>query len=57
MYSNHNNNIKCVDSTIKYIGFEPIDYVINLTALSSFMIFRILVICFYLCIASSNKLN
>ena len=55
MYSNHNNNIKCVDSTIKYIGFESIDYVINLDAFSSFMIFRILVICFYLCIVSSNK--
>ena len=30
MYSSYNSNIKCVGSTIKYIGFESIHYVINL---------------------------
>ena len=34
----HNNNIKCVGLTIKYIGFEPIHYIINLDVSSSSMI-------------------
>ena len=40
MYSNHNSNIKCVDSTIKCIGFESFHYAINLDVVSSFMVFR-----------------
>ena len=40
MYSSHNNNIKCVGSTIKYVGFESIHYVINLDIVSSFMVFN-----------------
>ena len=39
MYYSHNSNIKCVNSTIKYIGFESIHYIINLEHVSSFMIF------------------
>ena len=38
-YSSHNSNIKCVDSTIKCIGFESFRYAINLDVVSSFMIF------------------
>ena len=34
VYFNHNNNIKCIDSTIKYIVFESIHYVINLNVVS-----------------------
>ena len=33
-YSSHNNNIKCVDSTIKCIDFESILYTINLNVVS-----------------------
>ena len=33
------NNIKCVGSTIKCIGFEPIHYAISLDVVSFFMIF------------------
>ena len=40
MYSSYNNNIKCVGSTIKYIGFESIHYVINLGVISSFIVFN-----------------
>ena len=39
MYYNHNSNIKCVDSTIKYIGFESIHYIINLNVVLSFIVF------------------
>ena len=38
-YSSHNNNVKCVDSTIKCLGFESFYYVINLNVVSSFVIF------------------
>ena len=34
-----NSNIKCIDSTIKCIGFESFHYVINLDVISSFMVF------------------
>ena len=34
-YSNHNSNIKCIDSTIKCIGFESFHYAINLDVVSS----------------------
>ena len=37
-YSSHDSNSKCVGSTIKYIGFEPIHYTINLNVVSSFMV-------------------
>ena len=37
-YFSHNNNIKCVGSTIKYIGFELIHYAVNLNVGSSFII-------------------
>ena len=40
MYSSYNSNIKYVDSTIKYIGFESFYYAINLDVVSSFMIFK-----------------
>ena len=40
MYFSHNSNIKYVDSTIKYIGFESIHYTINLDVVLSFMAFR-----------------
>ena len=39
MYSSHNNNIKYIGSTIKYIDFEPIHYTTNLNVISSSMIF------------------
>ena len=39
MYYSHNSNIKCVGSTIKYIGFESIHYAINLDDVLSFMVF------------------
>ena len=38
MYSSLDSNSKCVSSTIKYIGFEPIYYTINLNVVSSYMI-------------------
>ena len=38
-YFSHNSNIKCVNSIIKYIGFESFHYVINLNVVSSFMVF------------------
>ena len=34
------SNIKCVGSTIKYIGFEPINYAINLDVVSSYKVFN-----------------
>ena len=37
-YSSHNSNIKCVESTINYVDFQPIHYTINLDVISSFMI-------------------
>ena len=40
MYSSHNNNIKCVDSTITYIGFESFHYAINLNVVLSFVVFN-----------------
>ena len=39
-YYSHNSNIKCVDITIKYVGFKRIHYTINLDVISSFMIFN-----------------
>ena len=36
MYSSHNSNIKCEDSTIKCIDFESFYYTINLNVISSF---------------------
>ena len=39
MYASHNNNIKYVYSTIKYINFWLIHYAINLYIVSSFIIF------------------
>ena len=39
-YYNHNINIKCVDSIIKYKYFESIHYIINLNVVSSFIIFN-----------------
>ena len=39
MYYNHNSNIKYIDSTIKYIGFESFYYAINLDVVLSFMVF------------------
>ena len=39
MYSSHNNNIKYIGSTIKFIYFEPIDYTINFDVILSFMVF------------------
>ena len=38
MYYSHNNNVKCVDSTVKCIGFESSHYVINLNVISSFLV-------------------
>ena len=38
-YFSHNDNIKSVGSTIKYINFEPIHYTINLDVVSSFIVF------------------
>ena len=35
MYSNHNNNIKYINSTIKCISFEPIHYTLSLNYVSS----------------------
>ena len=39
MYYSHNSNIKCVNSTFKYIDFDSFHYAINLNVVSSFMIF------------------
>ena len=38
-YYCHNSNMKCVDSTMEYIGFESFHYAINLDVVSSFMVF------------------
>ena len=38
MYSGY-SNIKCVGSTIQFINFESIYYVINMDVVSSFMVF------------------
>ena len=37
--SNDNSSIKYVCSTIKWIGFEPIHYAVNIYVVSSSMIF------------------
>ena len=34
------SDIKCVDSIIKYIDFEPFHYAINLDVVSSFVVFN-----------------
>ena len=39
MYFYHNSNIECVGSTIKYIYFKSIYYVINLNVILLFIIF------------------
>ena len=39
-YFSHNSNIKCVDSTIKCIGFASFHKTINLDDVSSFMVFN-----------------
>ena len=39
MYYSYNSNIKCVDLTIKCIGFDSFYYTINLNVVSSFMVF------------------
>ena len=39
-YYSHNSNIKCVDSTIKCIGFKSFHYAINLDVVSSFVVFN-----------------
>ena len=54
-YSSHNSNIKCVDSTIKCIGFESFHYVINLDVFHPLGFLAILIICLYRCIASSKE--
>ena len=36
----HNNNIKHVNSTIKFIGFESFYYVIDLNVVSLFVVFN-----------------
>ena len=40
IYSSHNSNIKCIDSTIKYIGFESFYYAINLDVVLSIVVFN-----------------
>ena len=40
MYYSHNNNIKYVSLIIKYIGFKPTLYIINLDIILSYMIFN-----------------
>ena len=39
IYSSHNSNIKCINSTTKYIDFESFHYVIKLDVVSSFIVF------------------
>ena len=55
MYSTYNSNIKYIGSTIKCIGFELIDYVINLNVVLLFMILVILILCLYQCITSLSQ--
>ena len=50
MYSSYNSNVKCVDLTIKFIGFEPIHYAIKLDVVSSSMIFNDFDYMFHRCI-------
>ena len=45
---------KHVCSTIKYISFKSIHYVINLNVVSPSMFLKNLIMCFYLCIVSLN---
>ena len=40
--TSYNNNIKCVDSIIKYIDFESFYYIINLD-----VVLAILILCLY----------
>ena len=40
MYSNHNSNIKYVNSTIKCVGFKSFHYAINLDVVSSSVVFN-----------------
>ena len=40
IYYSHNSNIKCIDSTIKYIDSESFYYVINLDVVSSIVVFN-----------------
>ena len=40
MYYSHNSNIKCLNLTIKYIGFESFSYTVNLNIVSSFEVFN-----------------
>ena len=40
IYSSHDGNIKCVNSTIKFISFESIHYAINMSVVSSIMVLR-----------------
>ena len=53
-FSYNNNNIKCIDLVIIFIGFESIRYAINLDVLS-FMVLRISIICFYRYVVSLNQ--
>ena len=46
-YYNHNSNIKCVNSIIKYIVFKSFYYIICLDVVLLFMIFKVLIIYFY----------
>ena len=39
MYSGSNNNVKCIDSIIQYIVFDPIHYAINMNVISLSIIF------------------
>ena len=39
-YYSHNSNIKYIDSTIKCIDFKLFHYVINLDAVSSYVVFN-----------------
>ena len=52
MYFSHNNNVKCIGSTIKHVDFKPIYYTINLDVISFIII---LIIYFYL-IVLINKI-
>ena len=51
----NNNNIKCVDSTIRCISFESIHYIIKVSVVQSFMDLSDLILCFYGCIVGLNQ--
>ena len=40
MYFSYNSNFKYIDSTIKYKGFDSINYIINLDIISSFILYN-----------------